>query len=296
MVSSFPVLVQTIDSIPPVAPVGLKASIDTTGKVFLSWGANPDQDIYGYRVYRANARHEEFSQVTIRPVADSFYLDQVKLKTLSRKVYYRVMAIDKRQNYSKFSETLEVSRPDVVPPVAPVIQNISSSEKGICLEWVPSSSADVASQVVLRAGPNSGQWQEIYSIPASVTSFCDTLAETGIVYSYTLAAYDETGLKSENQQIVSGKKQRGTNSIELTFKTRRGISAVELNWVPVNEKGKYILYRAAGDDPLMTYTTINQTQCTYTDTKVTPGTTYRYVLKCISEGNIALSNEVVVKY
>lgn len=295
-VSSFPVLVQPIDSIPPSAPIGLQASVDTNGKVFLNWKGNPEPDIFGYRIYRANTGNEEFSQLTVAPVTDSFYLDRIQLKTLSKKVYYRVMALDKRQNHSAFSDIHEVARPDVIPPVAPVIKNIYSSEKGICLEWVPSSSTDVKEEVILRRKDENDKWQELFVVPDTTTSFCDTLAEPGKIYDYTLAAYDETGLQSNIGQVFSGKKQFSARTIELSYKIRRNNGTIELFWEPADLEGKYILYRAAGNKPLMTFATIVPKNKTYIDSKVTPKTTYRYVLKHLANGNIEISNVVVVNY
>jgi fibronectin type 3 domain-containing protein len=295
-VSSFPVLVQTIDSIPPEPPVELQAVIDSTGEVTLQWKANTEEDIYGYRIYRANSPDEEFSQLTNSPLPDTFYIDQVKLKTLSRNVYYRVMAIDKRQNHSGLSDILEVTRPDVVPPVPPVITNIYSSTKGVCLEWVHSSSSDVVSEVILRKSNESEDWVEIYSISDSATSYCDSLAETGKVYIYTLAAIDESGLRSEIEQKFSGKKQTARQNIELSYKINRHEENILLMWTPVHTEGKYIIYRGVTDATPMTYSVSENSDGTFTDVKVKPQESYTYVVKYIGNGTLVLSNSITVDY
>lgn len=55
---SLPVLIQPVDSVPPAIPQGLKAHIDSLGAVHLSWDANHDADIYGYRLYRGQTREK----------------------------------------------------------------------------------------------------------------------------------------------------------------------------------------------------------------------------------------------
>ena len=293
---SFPVMVQLIDSTPPAPPVNLKATVDTTGRVFLHWKVNTEEDIFGYRIYRANAAEDEFSQLTIEPVPDTFYLDQVQLKTLSRKVYYRIMAIDQRQNYSSFSEILEVARPDVIPPVPPIIKNIYSGEKGICLEWVPSSSNDIASQVILRKTANDKNWEQIYVITDSTLQYCDSLADEKKVYQYTLAAYDETGLQSKIEQVVSGKKQVKRKSIELNYKVNRSGHNIRLWWNPVMTEGKYIIYRGINDKPLMLYTVLEPGTEEYVDDRITPDMTYSYIVKYQGNRSLEISNQVTIRF
>ena len=64
-------------------------------------------DLYGYRVFRANSKHEEFSQITVESVFYSHYTDTISLQTLTKKVYYKILAVDQRQNWSEFSSILK---------------------------------------------------------------------------------------------------------------------------------------------------------------------------------------------
>ncbi len=293
---SFPVLVQGIDSIPPLYPTGLQATIDSSGIVYLNWKANTDDDIYGYRIYRANASHEEFSQLTVAPIPDTFFIDTVNLKTLSSKVCYRVMAIDKRQNHSGLSEILEVTRPDIVPPVSPIIKNVFSNNQGICLDWVPSSSSDVVKQVLLRKKENTTEWEAILTVSDSLTTYCDTTVKEGIIYNYTLMAYDDNGLQSEIVRVVSGQKQNKPNALELIFKVNRYGANIELSWTPLDQEGKLFLYRGTSAKPLMTYSRLDTKTNSYTDRKITPGETYSYMIKYLNGKELKVSNVIKVEY
>ena len=77
---STPKMVQMVDSIPPAAPVGLSAKADTSGVVYLTWKPNEELDLFGYRVFRANSKHEEFYQITVESVYTDYYTDTISLR------------------------------------------------------------------------------------------------------------------------------------------------------------------------------------------------------------------------
>lgn len=293
---SFPVLAQGIDTIPPAPPVGFVAEADTSGKVVLHWKRNTEADIYGYRIYRANARFEEFSQITVSPVRDTSYVDHINLKTLTKKVYYKLMAIDNRQNHSVFSQIFEVARPDIVPPVPPVIKNIKSSSKGITLQWVNSTSNDVASQAIMRREQNNNKWERLAEISDSVSWYTDTAATVGILYQYTLRATDSAGLNSPVEQIVSGKRQQANGKIELKAKADRSKGNIILTWSPIKNEGKYTIYRGVNGALPETYAAVNGGSGSFSDKGIRPEDTYVYLVKYLNDHTINMSNSITVKY
>src|SRR5690606_1035903 len=157
-------LIQPADSIPPIAPVGLEGVIDSLGVVTVSWQANTEKDILGYRVFRKNIEKEEPVQLTVSPTELNSYSDTVQLKSLNGKVYYSVIAVDKRYNQSEFSKSLALEKPDVVPPSSPIFTKYSIEKGSVQLQWEPSPEEnathnlykknitdDIASEVVLSS-------------------------------------------------------------------------------------------------------------------------------------------------
>src|SRR5690606_9896030 len=104
--ASLPVLVQPIDSIPPNPPMVISAVADTLGIVSIQWQPNTEDDLSGYRVYRANDIDEEFSQITSSIVRGPNYNDTVQIRNLNKKIFYKIKAEDFRYNLSGFSEVI----------------------------------------------------------------------------------------------------------------------------------------------------------------------------------------------
>jgi len=201
---SFSMLVQPIDSIPPEKPIGLKGVVDSTGIVTLEWTPNEEEDLLGYRIYRGNLKNEEYSQITKTPYENNKFKDTVKVKSLNSKIYYQIMAVDKRYNMSEFSEVLELTKPDLIPPTSPVFTSYSIEDGIVILEWAKSSSEDVEAHYIYRKKKDENNWQLVHqSNKNKKTTFADEKVEEGKYYSYTILARDISGLESQPSPPVS---------------------------------------------------------------------------------------------
>jgi len=298
------VLVQLIDSIPPDPPVNLKGSIDTTGKVTICWKANKEEDIYGYRVYRANDAGEEYSQITVAPVTDTCFTDSITLKTLTKSIFYKVMAIDIRQNHSAFSIPLQLTRPDRVAPVSPVFQSVRSSAEGVYLEWINSSSTDVKSCLLYRNIPKSKEWKLIAAFDAkdSVTSYVDRDADSTAYNQYTLIDKDYDNLESDPAIPVEGKKidtgvRPGIDKIFVDVDREK--EQIKLGWKqPQGMVYRYVIYRAKGTDELAMYSSIAGNTNFFTDHNLQPNSVYQYCIRIMyaDGGGSPFSEKTIVKY
>ena len=121
--SSFPALVQVIDSIAPMPPIEIKGEVDSLGIVKLKWKKNAEADLYGYKVFRGYFKNQEFSQLTKLVLIPNSFKDTINMKALNSKVYYKIIALDNRYNESKFSEIIEIKKQDKIPPSSPVISD-----------------------------------------------------------------------------------------------------------------------------------------------------------------------------
>ncbi|MBA3682950.1 MAG: hypothetical protein H0W73_17565 [Bacteroidetes bacterium] len=62
-----------IDTIPPTVPIDMKATVDAKGNVTICWKKNKEQDMQGYKLFKANALSEEFVQLNNKFINDTFY-------------------------------------------------------------------------------------------------------------------------------------------------------------------------------------------------------------------------------
>jgi uncharacterized protein len=286
-VRSMPVLVQLVDSIPPVPPVQLHGHIDSTGRVTITWKANAEDDIYGYRIYRSNYANEELSQITSAPVRDTFFVDYVSLKTLTKSVFYRLMAIDQKQNHSAFSEFLELKRPDKIPPVKAVFKTAKSSPEGVYLEWINSTSIDIKKHSLYRSIPGGDQWKliAVFEPGDSIASYNDLQADSANYCSYTLIAEDFDGNESQSSTPVKGKKiDTGIRKgIEKIFsEVNRENKNIQLAWKkPEGTIYRYLIYRANGAAGLTLYKSIPGASEIFTDAELKVNTRYQYSIKVV---------------
>jgi fibronectin type 3 domain-containing protein len=254
---STPKMVQIIDSIPPAVPTGLKAKADSLGHVYLKWKANADSDVLGYRIFRANARHEEFSQLTGSTVLTNNYTDSINIKTLSKKVYYKILAVDQRQNWSGFSEILEVKRPDVVPPASPLITSINSTSDGIELEWNKSPGDDVMWQLIYRNKEGSHDWELIEKLTAEATTFKDSLVTPDVLYRYLVMAVDSAGNESKPGKAVGGRMPASKLEVvkNLDVMYDKNEKAAKLQWTYQRDDVVFMIYRKKNRETVLVAST-----------------------------------------
>jgi fibronectin type 3 domain-containing protein len=300
--TSFANMVQLEDSIPPVAPKGLKAAVTEKGLVTLSWQANQEKDLVGYRLFRANYRGEEFSQITVSPRMENLYVDTIPLQTLTDKVFYKVVAVDSRFNTSAFSEVLSVNRPDIVPPAPPAFTKFNATEKGVELAWSLSPSEDVVKHELWRRDLSAKMNVLLKELPGdSVRQYLDATITPGILYEYTLCAYDETGLKTCSPQPLRIKPPLSTLKPapeKVIASADRTNKLIQLNWqYTFSDVDKILIYRARAEEPITLFTSAPDSRA-FQDKEVEANATYRYRVQAVFKNGMTskLSEEVVIKY
>jgi fibronectin type 3 domain-containing protein len=297
---SLPMLGEAIDTLPPSLPRGLAGTIDTAGIVRLHWDLGPEEDIVGYRVLFANDSTDEFTQLTGEPWADTTFTDTVELKTLTRHVYYRIAAVDIRQNHSAMSRILQLERPDKVAPERSVFNDVVVSDSSVLLRWAPSTSSDLARQLLMRRAAGETSWREIARLEPNVASYVDRDVKKKVTYEYTLIAEDRSGLRSDASPAVQGRPydngaRAGVNGLQATFdpKTRRII----LNWrytPPSGENFWFVIYRGGLEGELSQFQAIEGKERSFIDSDTGTRPVYRYAVRVMTDAGESPFSDVAV--
>jgi len=243
---SMPAYMNVDDHQPPAKPMGLKGSVDTTGHVTLTWRWGREPDLLGYKVYFANAPGHAFAPLCTLPLTDTVFRDSITLRTLSRKIYYEVVAYDRSNNASPASDVLVVTKPDKVPPVAAMIKNFSVSDTGVRIGWFRSSSADAARQIVWRQDGNTS-WISLDSLGRGDTSFTDRKVRPGHRYSYAIETVDSSRLSSGRSfplNVYVYATAAGNGIANFVGKPDPGGNGCLLAWTaPYRPVHHYVLFR-----------------------------------------------------
>jgi uncharacterized protein len=282
---SLPAYVVMRDEAPPGKPVGLKGSMDSTGVVKITWTPNPEPDLQGYLVYVANAADHVFTPVTSDYLADEFYADSLTLRTLTRKVYYRVVAVDRSERPSAYSDILEVKRPDRVPPVAPVFDKFSVTDSTATLSWTPSSSDDVAAQLLFRQeSGRDAQPVLLARLDKTALTYTDKTVLPRHDYAYTLVAEDDSrnlsppSFPQRVRPYFSGVRP-AIRQISTTLSPDK--KQVILSWTyPPAPDCRILVYRKIGTGDLTLIENLPATDRQFSDPVPGAGN-YQYAIKAI---------------
>lgn len=280
----------------PAKPKNLQGYIDTTGFVRVVWDPSPDRDIRGYTVVFANDPTHIFTPLTAGFLPASTFDDRTTLRTLTRRLYYRVIAWDQKNNPSPPSDILVLTRPDKIAPAAPAIESFAATDTTVKLTWRPSASDDVKEQLLLRRNESSERWREHARLSAGQFTYIDTATKANTSYHYALIAIDSAGLRSPESfpLQVRTPKAYPRPAQQLKASLTPDQKAVVLNWKLPNNLARYVIYRGVSGEPLRTYNAVNREQ-TFTDKAVEKGQ-YEYAVKVIYQDGreSGLSNRVKV--
>lgn len=299
---SFPVLAQLKDKDPPLPPSGLTGTINDSGIVRLKWNANSETDLKGYRVFRCNSLKEEFVEVTKEILKTPNFKDAISLETLTRDVFYEVTAVDRVFNNSKYSEPLRLKRPDIVPPVAPVLTSVTHNDTAIVLKWIPSTSNDVDFYELFKLESGKALENKIYSWKPSdsLTTYIDTGVVSGKTYTYSMDVVDSaSNVTSSTDRTVIFESGIRDKIKDIKFVVDREGRKITLNWT-YSEKNifNYVIYKSKKGEALRIWKTVKGNVNTIEDTELYIDNIYIYKIKAVltNGSESKLSEPIEVNY
>lgn len=295
---SLPVLIQPIDSIPPAIPQGLKAHIDSIGIVHLSWQANHDADIYGYRLYRGQTKGEELIPITDVAIRETHYTDSVNINNLNDKVYYALTSLDERYNQSEPCKTIEVSKPQTIPPTAPVITGGTAETGKNIIEWISGQESQLAGFIVVRTEVGGKTIQRVQRINnPKATEYEDNNIEPGKCYQYQVMAYTINRLQSPLSSPFKIKSQQAKNeNDEVKFDLEVLTEGIAIKWsIPYKDIISFSLYKLDATNTQVLYRENLPVSGEFVDSDILQGKENKYMLVIKSKGRKPISIKKKIK-
>ena len=209
-------------------------------------------------------------------------MDSISRNTLTKNIYYYVVAEDNSHNFSKPSDTLAVPVPDIFPPGIAVLKDYTQDGESVTFKWMQSVSEDVAFYYIYRKLANEAQWKCVRIVtpdelkPDDLIVFVDYPEPSAKNYNYCIEVLDD-GKLSSGKTGQTTIRFRGASIIEipLTLKAsmNKSKSCVNLEFsYEYKSKNSYygVIYKSVDDGPAYALASFQRGETTYTDCQVKP--------------------------
>ncbi|MVM36648.1 hypothetical protein GO730_01460 [Spirosoma sp. HMF3257] len=275
----------------------------------IKWDANSERDMQGYYVFMANDSASAPVRRIKEFITQNAFTDSVDVTLLNHKIYYYVLAIDRRFNHSSYSKVLVLKRPDITPPTQVAFNDYTVDDHKVTLKWGENIDEDLASTLLYRRSvPTSAvdsdtAWTVIADFKKRrVNTFTDTTVQEKRIYVYVLMCVDEAGNQAEPTKplvIETPFFVRKINIADFKATIDQTTKQIVLNWQAPTDPGidKLYIFRQAPGDKLSVLRELSPTESTLSDRPETENVPYRYVIKTMmKDGYYASTNELTISY
>ena len=231
---------------PPV-PEDLKAESGLAKKARLTWTANPQEEVKGYKAYRSGNSDGEYVPIgKIRGRTKTGFVDKGAEGKLEDNTtyYYRLTSYNKVDVESLLSEVVSATtKPRPNRPNG--LKGEGLRVKEVPLAWEANPEKDIVCYHIYRSSDAKGDFSRIAGVKGQ-TNHLDKGLKDGSQYHYKLQAEDKDGLLSDFSKVITVQTKPRPGSPEgLSGTFREG--KVELTWNPNSEQDiiYYNIYKKA---------------------------------------------------
>ena len=271
---------------PPAAPADLTAT-PGNAVVTLAWTASTVAT--GYNVKRATTSGGPYTQIAQLAVATSNgYTDSSV--TNGTAYYYVVSALNAAGESANSAQASATPQGPGGPPASPTNLTATPGNAMVTLAWTASTGA--TGYNVKRATTSGGPYTQL-AAPTSPT-YVDSSVTNGTAYYYVVSALNAAGESANSAQASATPTATGVPPAAPTnLAATPGDTQVSLTWSASSGATSYNVKRSGTSGGPYTQIAAS-TSTSYTDTALTNGTTYYYVVSAVnSAGESANSAQVV---
>ena len=179
----------------------------------------------------------------------------------------------------------------VIAPAKVVLVSARADSAGILVTWKAASGAHTYQ--VYRKTASDG-WK-LVAKNISDTEWKDTSAVKGTTYTYTVRAVADDGTTRgacDTRGKSAAVTKASTTPANVTMGTAKaGKKGITVTWSYAAEAKTYNVYRQVAGEKTWTAVAKNVNGKSWTDTKVTKGTKYTYMVRGVSANGKALSRD-----
>ena len=272
-----------------VTATALPATVKLTGakvsgsSIVVTW--SKAEGAVKYRVYRKSAG-TDWTTLTSSATGTSYTDKTVKAGV---KYTYTVRALNSVNRLSGGYDKNGVSA--VIEPAKVVLVSARADSAGILVTWKAASGAHTYQ--VYRKTASDG-WK-LVAKNISDTEWKDTSAVKGTTYTYTVRAVADDGTTRgacDTRGKSAAVTKASTTPANVTMGTAKaGKKGITVTWSYAAEAKTYNVYRQVAGEKTWTAVAKNVNGKSWTDTKVTKGTKYTYMVRGVSANGKALSRD-----
>jgi fibronectin type 3 domain-containing protein len=259
----------------PAAPTGVSATGVSTSQINLSWTATTGAA--GYTVQRSTTSGGPYSTVG-SPATASFSDTGL---TVGTTYYYVVEAV----NASGTSAASTQVSATTVPAAPTGVSATAVSASQVNLSW--SATTGATSYAVQRSATSGGPYSTVGS-PAT-NSFSDSGLTAATTYYYVVLAVNGSGSSAPSAQVSAVTMPAAPTGVTATAVSA---SQVNLSWTATTGAASYTVQRSTTSGG--PYSTVGSPATnSYSDTGLTAGTTYYYVVEAVNGSGASVASSQV---
>nr|WP_224753658.1 glycoside hydrolase family 6 protein [Paenibacillus terricola] len=272
--NAYPAIPYSTTVTTPAAPASLTATAGNA-QVVLSWAASTGAT--SYNVKRATTSGGTYTTVATGVTGTSYTNTGL---TNGTTYYYVVSAVNSAGESSNSSQASATPAAPAAVPAAPTGLTATAGNAQVVLSWTASTGA--TSYNVKRATTSGGAYTTV-ATGVTGTTYTNTGLTNGTTYYYVVSAVNSAGESSNSSQVSATPVAPATVPAAPTGLTATaGNAQVVLSWTASTGATSYNVKRATTSGGPYTTVATGVTGTTYTNTGLTNGTTYYYVVSAVN--------------